>query len=283
MSGRYLVELADVLRAAGLHVVEQDGWPSRARSSGGYADGRPWCVMWHHTASSASPESDASYMSFGADSKPVANLMIARDGAVWVLAAGATNTNGKGEARPFSRGTVPADSMNTYAVGVEICNNGVGEVWPAVQVEACFATSLALTSWLGLEPDDADEHSTYAPGRKIDPATADAVDGPWQPAATNSSGSWSLDDLRSELRRRSTSSAPEPAPEPPQPLPPDSSEEEFDMAFIIVNRSTGQPALVYGDGKVTGLDGGSVAEFEARYGPGIAVEDVTFNDFAGKE
>ena len=55
------------------------------------------------------------------------------------------------------------------------------------------------------------------------------------------------------------------------------------MAFIIINKATGQPALVYGDGKVTGLDGGSFAGFDAKFGPAITVESVTFNDFADKE
>lgn len=272
MSGRYLVELADVLRSAGLAVVEQDGWQTRARSSGGYADGRPWCVMWHHTASSTTPENDASYCSYGSENAPVCNLLVDREGVVWVLAAGATNTNGKGEARPFSRGTVPADSMNTYAVGMEICSDGVGGAYPPAQIEACFGASLAVTAWLGLEPDDADEHSTYAVGRKIDPATADAVGGSWSPSSSNSSGSWSVDDLRAELRRRS-SSTPQPAPDP---------EEDEDMAFIILNRTTGQPALVYGDGRVTGLAGEDLAAYVARFGEPIETDGVVFTDFAAK-
>ena len=61
MGSRYLTDLADVLRAAGLAVTELDGWRDRARGSGGYDDGRPTHVMVHHTASppSASGESDA--------------------------------------------------------------------------------------------------------------------------------------------------------------------------------------------------------------------------------
>jgi hypothetical protein len=67
----------------------------------------------------------------------------------------------------------------------------------------------------------------------------------------------------------------------PTPTPPPT--EDDDMAFIIINRDTGQPALVYGDGKVTGLDGGSYNEFAARFGPAITVDGVTFDDFAGKD
>jgi len=212
---RYLTELADVLRAAGLDVVEVDGWQTRARSSGGYDSGRPWLVMWHHTASQTSAENDVNYICHGSPDRPLANLYLDRAGTVHVCAAGATNTNGKGQAFPTSKGTVPADSMNTYAVGVEMANSGVGEAWPVEQVDAMFALSLALTNWLGLEPTDVGLHHSYVPDRKIDPATADAVQGDWRPAGVNSSGSWSLDDVRSELVRRNTTQ-PDPAPSPPE-------------------------------------------------------------------
>lgn len=45
MGNRYLTDLADVLRAAGVDVLEVLGWERRARSSGGYADGLPTTLM----------------------------------------------------------------------------------------------------------------------------------------------------------------------------------------------------------------------------------------------
>lgn len=54
------------------------------------------------------------------------------------------------------------------------------------------------------------------------------------------------------------------------------------MAFIMINARTGQPALVYGEGRVTGIDGTSLGGFIAKYGEPITVEDATFNDFASK-
>lgn len=209
-SGRYLVELAEVARDAGLDVIEVDGWENRARSSGGYADTRPWAVMWHHTASQTSPENDVNYIVDGCPDAPVANLYLARDGIVWVCAGGATNTNGKGGPYTVSRGTVPLDRMNEYAVSVEMANSGLGEPWPQVQIDAAFTLSLALTDWLGLQPTDALGHVHWTPGRKIDPATADAVQGPWRPSSINTSGSWSLEDLHAELLRRHNPPQPEP-------------------------------------------------------------------------
>jgi hypothetical protein len=202
MGAHYLTGMAEVLRAAGLSVVEVDDWPYRARSSGGYEDGRPWAVVWHHTASDTTPDNDVAYIVDGSADSPLANLYIARDGTVWVCAGGATNTNGKGGPFPVSRGTIPTDSANTHVVGVEIANNGVGQTWPREQVDAAFATSLALTAWLDLQPTDALGHVDWSPGRKIDPATADAVAGPWQPSPVNSSGSWNIDDLHAELSAR---------------------------------------------------------------------------------
>ena len=219
MTGRYLTDLADVLYAAGLDVVEFEGWQTRARSSGGYADGRPWAVVWHHTASSASIMSDANYCANSEDA-PICNALIARDGQVWVIAAGASNTNGKGGPWTVTRGTVPIDQMNTHAVGLEICNNGVGEPYPAAQIDAVFTASLAICEAYGLAPFDALEHNEWAPDRKIDPATAGAVQGGWRPRSVNTSGTWSGDDLRGELLAR--------AADIPPPLPP----QEDDMTFI---------------------------------------------------
>jgi hypothetical protein len=217
VGSRYLTDLADVMRRAGLTVVEQSGWQKRARGSGGYDSGRPWGVMWHHTASPSSWDGrkDADYITTGDSDAPLANLYIDRSGAVWVCAAGATNTNGKGG--PFtgwSKGTVPADSMNTYAIGIELGNAGTGEPWPECQTDAAFAASIACSSAYGLKVDDVCSHNVWAPTRKIDPATASAVMGPWSPRSSTSSGTWHLEDIKSECRRRSSST-----PAPPTPLP----------------------------------------------------------------
>src|SRR6187402_2280942 len=166
MGSHYLLDLADWCRAEGLSVVEVDDWEYRARSSGGYESGRPWAIMWHHTASSTSPANDANYMCYGCPDAPVANLLLARDGEVWVMAGGATNTNGKGGPVGFSKGNVPKDSMNSYAVSIEAANNGVGEAWPQVQIDAYFVLNNMLASRLGLNPDDCCTHQLWAPDRK---------------------------------------------------------------------------------------------------------------------
>lgn len=212
----YLTDLANWLREGQLAVVEYSGWQTRARGSGGYS-AMPLCVMWHHTASPRSwdGKKDADYCAVGDKDAPLANLYIDRQGTVWVLAAGATNTNGKGNSIRFSRGTVPADSMNTRAVGVEMGNDGVGELWPQAQIDAMFIVSNIVNAKCGNEPDDVSTHQFYAPTRKIDPATCN-VAGPWVPPSVTSSGTWDRAAVQAECRNRAGKPQP---PQPPQPPP----------------------------------------------------------------
>lgn len=220
MSGIYLTWFADVLRAAGLVVVDSgygiDGWQRRARSSGGFPS-TPLGVQWHHTASTTTPANDVNWQINGTDS-PIGNMTIMRDGSVWLIAAGAANTAGKGGPLTLSRGTVPLDSANTRTVAIEVANSGTGEAWPKVQVDSFFTTSNAINRQLGNRPDDVFTHALGSgngwTSRKIDPSTASAVQGPWKPRSVNSSGTWSLDDIRSECNRRA-GSAPGPTPTPP--------------------------------------------------------------------
>jgi hypothetical protein len=277
----YYVELVDVLTAAGVVCrvdFVNEGWERRARSSGGFSS-PPLACCWHHTASSASPEADLNWMIHGSDDAPIGNLLLDRGGVVWPIAAGAANTQGKGGPATFSRGVCPVDNGNSRLWGMEVANNGLGEPWPLAQIDAYFKASNALNELFGNQPNDVITHQVWAPDRKIDPATTAAVQGPWHPAAVTSSGTWSLDDIRFECARRWNGLPPVPKPQPPLPDP----EEDLDVAFIIVNTQTGQPALVYGSGKVTGLAGEDLAGYEAQFGTAIPTDDVVFRDFANKE
>lgn len=219
MGSQYLTWLADELRAAGLKVVEYGGWQTRARSSGGYDSGKPLCCMWHHTASNTSPQNDADYMCKNSGDRPIANILVARDGEVWVLAAGATNTNGKGNSLPFSRGSVPSNNMNTHALGMEIANSGTGEEYPQAQIDSAFIVSNVVNRKMGNQPSDVATHQRYAPDRKIDPARGGAtVQGTFHPSEVNSSGSWNVTDLINECGTRASGRPPGPQPEPePEP------------------------------------------------------------------
>lgn len=218
--GSFYVPITDILVNAGCQVAVgsiNEGWERRSRSSGGFeSKGAILAVQWHHTASSASVNSDLSYMVNGSPDKPVGNVLLDRDGVFWPIAAGAANTSGKGGPNNFSRGTCPKDSGNTRLFSIEIANSGVGEPYPQAQIDAAFRGSNALNAHFGNQPTDVVSHALGAgdgyTDRKIDPATAAGVQGPWRPGSVNSSGTWSLADLRHECGRRSQQ---QPTPTPP--------------------------------------------------------------------
>jgi hypothetical protein len=263
MGDRYLTDLADVCRRAGLFVHEHDGWQARARGSGGYDHGRPTHVMVHHTASNpgSDPHGDVNYIATGASSAPISNLYLSRSGEVWVIAAGATNTNGEGQA--WWPGGCPDDQMNTHAIGIEAANNGVGEPWPMAQQLAYTDLCAALCAAYAIDASLVRAHFEWT-SRKIDPAG--------QSMYAGGSASWDMDTYRDDV----TDELDHPEPTPPDP-------EEDDVAFIISNTETGQPALVYGDGKVTGLDGETIGEWIARFGEMLPTSPGVFTDFAGKD
>ena len=148
--GRMLVDLADVLRGAGVAVEEVDGWPFRARSGAGFPQSGPAAIIVHHTASGPGMDGlgDVRFMTLDCDVKPMANLYLDRGGRWWVCAAGATNTNGKGG--PL--GPLPQNSANSRVIGIEAGNNGLGEPWPDVMQESYVAGVAALAGRLRHRP-----------------------------------------------------------------------------------------------------------------------------------
>jgi hypothetical protein len=178
--------------------------------------------VWHHTASSASVESDLNYMINGSPDAPVGNVLVDRVGVMWPVAAGAANTQGKGGPAYFSRGACPLDKGNSTLWAFEIACNGVGEPYSQDTIDSTFAASNALNAHWGNIPEDVITHASYTT-RKIDPATATAVQGPWQPGSVNSSGTWNVSDLKDECRRRAGTTP------PPTPTP-----QEADMLYIAV-------------------------------------------------
>ena len=247
MGSRYLTDLGDVLRRAGLTVIELDGWQTRARGSGGYDDGRPSVVMVHHTASppSSSGEPDALYCALYDEDAPLSNLCLDRDGVWWILAAGATNTNGAGG--PLAG--VPVDSMNSHAIGIE-ANGGYGDAWPAVQTNAYVAGVAALCQAYGI--GDVFAHFEWAPSRKIDPA------GP-SPWATGDE-SWNMDDFRADVDA-GVPTDPGPGPGPgPEP-------KDDEMVWRVAKSDEGKGPFYIGDGTTAytvGDAGHDVTNDEAR-------------------
>jgi len=207
----FLASLADVVRSAGLPCIEVDGWRTRTRSSSldGYQLGRPDHVMCHHTASNASSDgqADVNYI-ISAPTAPIANLYLDRKGQVWVIAAGPTNTNGKGSA-PWTT-VVPPDAMNVHAIGIEAANNGVGEPWPHVQQDAYVRLCAALCVAYRISTYHVRAHHEWASGRKIDPAGSSAF--------ATGSASWDMGRFRASVERALAPVPPTPPTDEDEPM-----------------------------------------------------------------
>lgn len=214
-----ITDLADVVRAAGLRVIEVEGWRDRARSGDGgqYLDGRPDWIMVHHTASRWSASQDVSYLAEGAEYAPLSNLYLARDGTVYVIAAGPTNTNGSGG--PMEG--VAANDMNRHAIGIEAGNDGVGEAWPKVQTDAYVTLCAALSTHYRIPVGHVCGHAEWSPGRKIDPAGPS----PWAGGAST----WNMDGFRRSVQAALSVG--------PEPITPPSPEEDHMKLYACVDHS----------------------------------------------
>lgn len=157
----FLTWIPDILRAAGLVVVEYDGWESRTtRPAGLMVQG----VVCHHTATkpSTSNVAVARLLANGRpDLKgPLCQLGLDRDGHYWMIAAGRGNHNGYG-------------TWGNDSIGIEAYNDGVGEPWPDVQLDAYERGCAALLTHVGLTIAECRGHKETDPGRKVDPKNID--------------------------------------------------------------------------------------------------------------
>lgn len=155
--------LPKVLRLAGLKVVEYPGWETR-----GVGEIYPKFVICHHTAGPAgrTAQFEIDLIAQGRPdlSGPLSQMFLARDGTYYVIAAGAGHHAGKGKWKGIANG-------NTYAIGIEAENDGKGEVWPQVQMDA-YAKGVAwILEHLGRDEQYVCGHKEYAlpKGRKPDP------------------------------------------------------------------------------------------------------------------
>ncbi|WP_116996409.1 LysM peptidoglycan-binding domain-containing protein [Desertimonas flava] len=177
----------------------EPGWMTRHRSTGGYE--RVLAIGTHHTAGGGSAAGQVSH-AVNANDAPIGAIHLYANGHIRVIAAGATNTQGKGGPLHCSRGTIPLNQGNLYMVSIEAHNDGIGGVWPEVQLRNYLRLVRLLCRKLGLDPArDVYGHAGYCepscPGRKIDPAGPT----PSMPSlgGTSAPPAWTWDD--DEFRR----------------------------------------------------------------------------------
>lgn len=230
MGARYLTDLANVVRGAGLDVVEEPGWQTRARGSGGFESGRPTHFMVHHTASNPASDgqADVNYIAYGSPDEPICQLYLNRAGRCWVVAAGACNTNGTGH--DWWGGGVPDDSMNTWALACEVANTGVGEPYPQAQQEALGRLVGACCRAYNIPTHHVRTHFEWT-DRKCDNT------GParWSSGAggCNGAGAWAMDWFRADI------AAGWPGATHP-PIPPIVPQEDAAVDYIRVYRNSSE-------------------------------------------
>jgi hypothetical protein len=170
MTYRYVTDLADVLRAAGLTVVELPGWKTRGRpaSTGGFD---PVGNLWHHTGGASNTRDYADWMALTGRSDlpaPLCQVAVDRAGRMYVSAAGRANHGGT--AKPA--GPVPGGDANELYIGWECMNTG-GEGWEPVQYDAMVTAAAATSLHYGWDADANRAHKETSYTGKWDPGLLD--------------------------------------------------------------------------------------------------------------
>lgn len=167
--------MAAALRKHGLTVVEMPGWANRGYAGQDLADVRG--VLWHHTATNraafANSEGPTVNLCMNGRSDlpgPLCQIVLGRNGTVFLTAAGVSNHAGRGVAR-----NIPENMGNHYLVGIEMESSGIAPWdWTADQLRVAPYLGAALESeYLAHLPEDLRlqiGHKEYSYDGKIDPA-----------------------------------------------------------------------------------------------------------------
>ena len=166
----FLSNAGNILRDAGLNVIEMPGWQDRGESDGPF---NPIAIMLHHDGMglgfNTNPNDDMNvpnYMSRnGVNGAP---FWVRKDGVWVVLAAGRKWHAGIGNGWK----AIPANQGNTYSAGVET-DHTTGNPWPKEQLDSIHVGCRALVKAYGWDAANCCGHKEYAPGRKTDPENFD--------------------------------------------------------------------------------------------------------------
>jgi len=159
----YATGLAAAVREFGLETHEVAGWKTRGHGPLTKVEG----IVAHHTAG---PKS-GNYPSLNVVTKgrsdlsgPLCNVGLARDGSVYVVAAGRAYHAGVGHGYGF-----PTNNANAYTIGIEAESTGHGD-WTASQISAYPRLIAAIAKHYGFSISHVIGHLEWSPGRKVDPA-----------------------------------------------------------------------------------------------------------------
>lgn len=268
MAGVRVTWIADVLRAAGLVVVETDGWkdyrPDYNLCSLPDAPDKPQGVLCHHTASPSNSTLDTNlYVVKNGNAVapgPVAQVMLWRDGTYYAIAAGKANHAGAGG--PWSD-WLPASTSglsvgNDRLLGIEAVNNGVGEPWSDAMLDAYEIGVAAILKYLGWDESRVLTHHEWAPSRKIDPAGPNGG----RIAFLPNSLTWNGDSWRARIHERLNP--------PPPPIPP--TPPVYDEGMDVLWRDRRFNNVFHENGDAVTIGPGSFESYKSRGVP--YVEEV---------
>lgn len=160
------VWIADACRAAGLTVVEVDGW--RSRGSDSFA---PRGLVIHHTAGPATGDMPSLRIVINGRPGlpgPLSQFGLGRSGTVYVVASGRAYHAGPGGWRGLAG--------NAAVWGIEAENTGRGEPWALAQLDAYHRLAAVLAQRTPFGPEMICAHREWAPARKVDPRGIDMDD-----------------------------------------------------------------------------------------------------------
>ena len=159
----YATWLADVLRDAGLEVVEHEGWKTRGLPGGVFV---ARSVVWHHDASPAGDSPGVPAYMLRRFATAAAQLWVDRRGVWHVLAAGRA---------PHAGVVIPGKPTNYTSLGVET-DHTTGEAWPAAQLDSLRRGTAAILARAHRRAGKGlhfHKSICLPPGRKSDPAGLD--------------------------------------------------------------------------------------------------------------
>ena len=163
MSYNRITWAPDALRAAGLTVVEHDGWRNRGLSTARRFE--PAAVVWHHDASAPGDSPGVPAFMIGRFETAAAQFWVDRAGRWHIIASGRA---------PHAGEVLPGMPDNETSIGVET-DHTTGETWPPALLSSLRIGTAALLAHMGKDARGLHFHKTICapPGRKIDPAGLD--------------------------------------------------------------------------------------------------------------
>jgi peptidoglycan hydrolase-like protein with peptidoglycan-binding domain len=155
--------LERAVKDAGVKYKKVSGWASRGHGSMGSIK----TIVAHHTAGPLRGNSPSlNVVAYGRPglSGPLSQLFLARDGTVYLVAAGLSYHAGRVRSNSYS---------NSHSIGIEAENTGLSnDPWPAHQIDAYAKLCKALCKEFGLSTSRVLGHREVCSpvGRKSDPS-----------------------------------------------------------------------------------------------------------------